>query len=228
MSSTCVTSLDLCAIRVAQLNTGGAPVAGASNGYVSNAPVKLQVKVTTEKGDDLTKKNGCGIIAATYQSPAQMKGLELSLDLCQLDAELIALMTGSTVISSGGNAVGFQLPEVGSSPSPICFEAWTKAWSSDSQLVAPVTDPEATWLHWVFPMTRWVQGDFTLEHDLLIVPLSGVCSENVSITSNGPFDDWPSEIVSLGGITRLCGWFYDTEYPDADLCTYTSVTSAAS
>lgn len=141
---------------------------------------------------------------------------------------MLEIMTGASVISSGGNAIGFQFPAVGAEPPPVCFEAWSKAWSGDSQVVAPFTDPLATYIHWVFPYTRWVQGAFTMEHDLMIVPVTGKGRENASITANGPFDDWPTAVANAGGITRIGGWFYDDSLPNNDSCTYIEVTSAAS
>jgi hypothetical protein len=228
MASTCITSVDLCAIRVAKLNDAGHPLAGATNGYLSVAPIDLTVKLTTEKGDDLTLENGCGTIMATLQTPDKIKGASLDLNLCQLDAELIGIMTGAPLFTSGSDAVGFQFASVGTSPSPICFEGWSKAWtSSGSQLSHTFTSPNATYIHWVFPFTRWTQGDLKMEHQLMQVPVSGVAYENANITVNGPYDDWPATIAAQGGVQHLAGWFYDSAPPSAT-CTYTSVTSAAS
>lgn len=227
MASTCVTSLDLCAVRVSRLTTGGAPLTGATNGYVSNEPLSLGVTITTEAGDDLTVKNGCGGIASTYQQPDQIKGVELSLELCELDAYLLSILTDSQVFTAGGNAIGMQATAVGTSPDPVCFEAWTKAWDSDHQYTAPYTSPDAAYWHWVFPFVRWVQGDLTLEHNLLTVPVNGKGSENTSITVNGPFNDWPAEIAAQGGITRLYGMYLDDSIPTGT-CNYVSVTSLAS
>lgn len=226
-TSTCNTSLDLCGIRVAKLTTGGAPNTGASNGYFSDAPVKLQVTVTTEAGADLSQKNGCGTLMATLQEPDQIKGITFALDLCQLDAELMEIMTTASVFTSGGNAIGGQMAAVGTSPTPVCFEAWSKAWDGDSQIVAALTSPDATYIHWVFPFTRWVQGAFTLDHTLLVTPLTGKGSENTHITANGPFNDWPVAVTGAGGVTRLGGWFFDATLPTT-ACTYVAVTSAAS
>lgn len=226
-NSTCNTSLDLCGIRVAKLTSGGAPSTGASNGYFSDAPIKLQVTVTTEAGTDETQKNGCGALMATLQEPDKIKGIEFALDLCQLDAELLEIQTGGSVFVSGGNAVGAQLPAVGAEPPPVCFEGWSKAWDGDAQVVAPLTTPNATYIHWVFPFTRWVQGAFTLEHKLLVIPVTGKGSENTHITANGPFNDWPVAVTGAGGVTRLGGWFFDATLP-TNSCTYVAVTSAAS
>lgn len=230
MASTCITSLDICASRVAKLTTGGAPSAGASNGYVTIAAQKLEVTVTTSKADDTEMKNGCGQLMAVLNEPEKIKGIELAADYCYLDAYLLELKTGSETFSSGGNAIGSQIAAIGSEPPPVCYEAWTKAWEVDHQYVAPFTDPDATYIHWVFPLTRWVQDKFTMEHDLMIVPVKGVGSENPAITANGPFDDWPSAIANAGGVTRLGGWFFDDTLPsdDADTCDFIAVTSAAS
>jgi hypothetical protein len=229
MSSTCITSLDLCAIRVAKLNAAsGAPVAGASNGYVSVAPQKLEVTVEVEKGDEKTVKNGCGALMAILNESDKIKSISFATDYCQLDAELMEIKTGAAVFSSGGNAIGYQLPAVGDEPPHVCFEAWSKAWDVDHQYISPFTDPDGTYIHWVFPNTQWVQDKFTLEHDLLVVPVNGKGSENPSITANGPFDDWPSAIANAGGVTRLGGWFFDDTIPANDDCEYIAVTSAAS
>lgn len=228
MSSTCITSVDFCAIRIAQLTEAGRPIPSATTGYVSDAPISLGVSITTESGDDLTLENGCGTIMATLQTPDQIKGVDLDLNLCQLDAELIHLMTGAPLFTSGSDAVGLQIASVGSSPAPICFEGWSKAWTSTgSQLSHTFTTPNATYIHWVFPFTRWVQGDITMEHDLMQVPLTGKGYENANITANGAFDDWPASIAAQGGITHLGGFFYDSA-PPAATCTYVTVTSAAS
>jgi hypothetical protein len=230
MTSTCNTSLDLCAIRVARLTTAGAPVTGAGNGYVSVAPQKLDVTVESDKANANNESNGCGVLMGVLNEPAKITGISFKLDLCQLDAELMDILTGASLFNSGGNAVGYQFPSVGSEPPRVCLEGWSKAWDVDHQLVAPFTTPNGTWIRWVFPNTQWVQDTFTLEHAILITSVNGVGSENSAITANGPFNDWPTAVANAGGVTRIGGWFFDPDanVPDNDDCTYVTVTSAAS
>jgi hypothetical protein len=228
MTSTCHTSVDLCAIRVSSLTTAGAPVAGADNGYVSVAPQKLDVTINTQKSNSDTQNNGCGTLMGVLTDPETIQDISFSIDLCQLDSDLISLMTGAVLYESGGNAIGYQFPAVGSTPPNICFEGWSKAWDVDQQLVAPFTSPNATYLHWVFPNTQWVQDKFTLEHKVLIVTIKGTGKENSHITANGPFNDWPTAVANAGGVTRMGGWFYDGTIPSNDDCDFVTVTSAAS
>ena len=226
MSSTCYASVDLCGIRTAKLTNAGEPATGAENGYITNAATTLEIEVVLESGDELVSKNGVGEICAVLNEPDRIKGINLSLELCQLDALLAEIMAGVDVFTDDGDAIGFQYPAVGSTPDPICFEAWSKAWDVDKQATHDSTTAE-TYIHWVFPFGRWVPGTLTLQHDLMVVPMSCKGSENDRITANGPFDDWPAAVAAHGGVTRVGGWFFDNAMPAAE-CDYVAVSSAAS
>lgn len=228
MGSTCFASLQLCAIRVSELTLAGAPSPGANKGYASDAAVDLQVAVNLSTGDDFEQKNGCGAICAAFKQPDRIKRLDLTLDLCQLDSELIAQLTDGAKISSSGDVVGYQYPAVqGSDPNPVCFEGWSKAWDGSNQATPTATSPDVAYFHWVFPFTRWTLGQVKLENALMVVPVTGQASENSNITANGPFDDWPTYVGAAGGITRVGGWFLDSELPVTQ-CGSITVTSAAS
>ena len=227
MASTCYASIELAALRIATLTTAGAPSTGASKGYVTDAAIQLGVSIELETGSDFTQKNGLGAICATLKQPDTVKRVSLALDLCQLDSQLLSLLTGGATISSGGNVIGMQLPAVGATPPNICVEAWTKAWSGAEQAVAPFTSPGVTYFHFVFPLVTWVQGQFTMEEGFMVIPVAGTGSENSKITANGPFDDWPSAVGNAGGITRMGGWFLEDDLPTVT-CAAITVSSAAS
>jgi hypothetical protein len=227
MTSTCYASIELAALRIATLTTSGAPSTGANKGYVTDSAIQLGVTVEVEAGTEFTQKNGLGAICATLKQPDTVKRVTLALELCQLDSQLLALLTGGASISSGGNVVGMQLPAVGATPPNLCVEAWTKAWDGGQQAIDPVTSPAASYFHFVFPLVTWVQGQFTMEEGFMVVPVTGSGSENSAITANGPFDDWPTYVANAGGITRIGGWFLDDDVPTAT-CAAISVSSAAS
>lgn len=227
MTSTCYASVELSAIRVAELTSAGAPNTGAGNGYVSDAAIQMGVTVEVETGTEFVQKNGLGAICATLKQPDTIKRVTLALELCQLDSELIAMLTGGQTFASGGNTIGMQLPAVGATPPNLCIEAWTKAWDGGGQAVPAFTSPTPAYFHFVFPLTTWVQGQFSMAEGFMVVPLTGSGSENSAITANGPFDDWPAPVVNAGGITRIGGWFLDDDLPTA-ACAAIAVSSAAS
>lgn len=227
-NQTCFTSLQLCGIRVAELNVNGSPVTGAGHGYVSTSPIKMQIKIESEKGDEFTQKNGCGKLCVEYRDQARIKGASLMLELCQLDSALISLITGADNISSGANVIGMQVPAVtGDSDPGVCIEAWSKAWDGNQQAVPAFTTPNVAYYHWVWPRVRFIQGDIMLENGIAVIPVDGEANENARITANGPYDDWPTPVQNAGGITRFMGWWLDTAPPQAQ-CGYIPVTSTAS
>jgi hypothetical protein len=213
---TCFASLQACALRVARLSAAGAPESGAENGYVSEAIIDLTVAVELTEGDEFEVKNGCGVICATFKDVDRIKRLNLTLNLCQLDFYLIDFLTEGGLIESGGLPVGFEYPSVtAAAQNGVSLEVWTKAWDGTEQAVPAFTSPNAAYNHWVFPKTKWVLGDITMENDLMVVPVTGFGEENSQITANGPFNDWPAAVANHGGITRVGGVFYDDTLPTA-------------
>lgn len=230
MAGTCYTSLQLCALRVALLQSSGRPPTPVTNkGYVTDAAIKLDVSVQLRAGKDLEQQNGCGAVCAAFKQPDRIKRLDLKMDLCQFDAQLVGMLTGGGVISSGGNAIGYQFPATTGSvdPLPVCIEAWSRAWQGNQQAVPAFTSPNAAYIHWVFPFTLWTHGQFAIEDALMVLPMTGQAQENRNITINGPYDDWPAAVVAAGGITQVGGWFLDATLPTV-ACNYINTTSAAS
>jgi hypothetical protein len=220
----CFGSLQACRIRLARLEASGHPFEGAGNGYVSDAIVKLDVSVELSEGDDFEIRNGCGAICQTFKADDKIKRLNLSLELCQLDADLLELMADCDLFISGGNTIGWQFPSVSAADNPgVCFEVWSKAWDGTAQAVPALTSPAAAYWHWVFPKTKWTIGDVTMENDLMTVPLNGTSEENSQITQNGPFNDWPVGAF----VSRVGGAFFDSAIPAAT-CAYTTVPVVAS
>lgn len=217
---TCFASLQACAIRVSKLTTAGAPNAGSTNGYVSDALVSVQASVNLQTGDEFTQKDGCGNIAQYFKDCDHIKSLTFTMNLCQLDAQLISFLTEGTLFTSGGNGIGFEYPAVTADcPSGVCFEVWTKAWDGTQQAVPTFTSPDAAYWHFVFPKTQWVLGNIQLDNSIMVVPVTGQGFENSSITANGPFNDWPAAVAGQGGVTAVGGAFLDATLPTASCAT---------
>lgn len=224
----CYATLDLCAIRVAQLLSTGAPDTGSEKGYQCDSMIRLGVGVELKAGRDLEHLNGCGKLIAAFKDPDRIKRLTLALDLALLDAELLDLLCGFDLFTSGGQTIGAQFPAVtGTDQQPVCLEAWSKAMDADVQATPDFTSNAATYFHWVFPRATMQVANFELKNEFSVIPVTGFGEENDNITVNGPYDDWPAAIVAGGGITRVGGWFFDATLP-ANTCGKVEVTSAAS
>lgn len=220
MSQADYQSLRLTRIRLSKIDPNtGAPVIGATNGYVSNSQIQAQIGVTTIAGASGDQANGDGTVCATFQDPDRLKNVTITLDLCSADPITRSFLTGGQLLtdpSHTNTAVGYQAPSTASTlNTPICFEAWTRAWDGNAQAIGPSTTPNVAYWHWVFPWATFVEDTTTLANAIGTFPCKGISVPNPSITANGPFNDWPIWVADAGGITQCYGYFLDGTAPPA-------------
>lgn len=227
---TCFSSRQVCRLRVALLDDVGAPDNGANNGYVTKGFVSIELDPQIEEGEEQVVKDGCGDICMRFVDPDIVKGINATINFCHLDAQIYWLMLGGTtfVESPSNDIFGGRLPEVADGGGPaLSLEWWTIAQDGASQAVPDSTGNLGAYYHFVIPMLRFAPGATTFENGPAQFPLVGKGEENPNLTSNGPFDDWPSEVANAGGVPSPYGWWLDSALPDA-ACDFVNVTSAAS
>lgn len=138
-------SLQACAMRVARLAADGTTPAGVSNLIVTNSIIKLDLKIVEESGDEFTVKNACGGIAFAYKDGDRLKRLDGSLTITNPDVELTEMLSGGSLITSGGQSIGFSAQGVGNTPpNGVSLEVWTKAWIGGGQPAGTVFGDFAT------------------------------------------------------------------------------------
>lgn len=229
----CFGSLQTLAVRVAKLDANGSPDTG-TNGYVTDAIIDGTIGAEIEEGDEFTQKNAQGAICQTFKDCDRFKRANVELNLCHLDAELLEMLVGGSVIRDlagpgVGDAIGYEVPSAsGECPNGVCLELWTKAWDGSSQATPTFAGGTTiVYFHFVLPKVKFQIGDLNFENDFMTIPVTGFGDENPRITANGPFDDWPADVASRGGITGALGFFLDTTLPTVT-CGAIDVPSAAS
>ncbi len=221
----CFSSRQLLRVRVALLDSTGAPDAGSENGYVTSNPISIAMTPVVEAGDEFTLKTGDGSICASFRDCDKVKGNDPVVTLCQLDAQLISLMTGSTPFEDGDGVMGLKWPHLDNECQvPVSLEWWTYAHDGKAQATL---NGAGQYLHFVIPKVVFVFGAQTFENGILSVVLNGKGEENALITLNGPFDDWPAGVVAEGGADSAFAYWRESSLPAA-ACDYIAVTSAAS
>lgn len=207
----CYQSLDLCAVRASVLNSDGTKKSSETNGAAYNLrPISLGRSPIVSTGETLEQRSGCGDICVSITDPDVTTGEDLTLTLCQLDLELISILTGGEVLlDSSGEVIGVEAPDPSATPPLVEFDAWTKAYEGSSQ----VASPRDYW-HWVWPGTKWNIGAWTIERGVLQVSLTGRASANANLGS-GSFNDLPG-----AGIQQFFGVFLASDIPDADTSPY--------
>ena len=185
----CFQSIQVCAIRATRLDATGAFVPGATNAqYTSDATIELESDPQYTDGDEVEVRNGCGEICSTFRGDDRLTGLDFSIELCELDIELIELLTGVTLLDDGaGNTLGYQLPLATATAYPgVALEAWSKAWADTTQSVGAITVATLDWWKWVWPKLRLRVDNKTLEDDFLVFSISGPGDENPVIGTVDP------------------------------------------
>lgn len=207
----CYTSVDVCAVRAARLDTDGSKLGATTNGGAYNLrPISVGQNFTFSTGETFEQRDGCGNICFTRSDVDVLTGVDITLSLCQLDLELISILSGSEVLLDGsGEVIGVEAPIASATPPVVEFDFWTKAFDGNS----PVGSPRTYW-HWVFPFTQWTWGQWTNERGSLEVTMTGTGSENTNLGS-GAFNDLPG-----AGIQGVVGVFLADDIPSADESPY--------
>lgn len=210
----CYTPLLACRLRVALLDANGAPSAGAGSVAVSDSLIRIGYQVQVEAGVRFVQKNGCGTVCVKYEGSDQITGVNLTMELCHLDFELIALLTGASLVSEGGRTnIGTALPAVGEDlDRRVSIEAWSLAWDGDEQAVDDTGGAEPLYIRTIFPSVSWVEGDRTYEEGITRIPLTGKGRSNSNF-GNGPGNDLP-----WGAYTTPKGEYLDDNALPAATC----------
>ena len=208
----CYQSIDLCSVRASTLDAdGGAPAGPTTNGAAYNLrPISLGRSPVVSTGETIEQRDGCGRICLSITDADVTTSEALTLTLCQLDLELISILTGAEILLDGSaNAIGIQAPVPSDDPPVVEFNAWTKAFDGSSQ----VASPRDFW-HWVWPKTQWNIADWTIERGLLSIVVTAKATANPNLGS-GTFNDLPG-----AGIEQFFGVFLATDEPNADESPY--------
>lgn len=201
-NNTCVGGVQTNLIRASRLLPAGYIDAGSSNGYRTDSVVEIGATPNYKTGSEIEQENGSGALCTSYKIPDSYKRHDMSMTLCQADAELLELLTGATVITEGGNSIGSKFSrEIGDF---ICLEAW--------QTIIEDTEPTGEYLHWVWPRVRFRPAARTLNSGAVVFPLTGEGYPNSNI-GLGPVGDWPTVM------NEPENWFVDDAIPTS-LCGY--------
>lgn len=217
-NETCASTLKACALRVIRLDTDGSPLVGASSRYSTDTLVLIGHTPTVPDQERLEQLNGCGDQCVLYiGSPKAVESSELTMSLCNLDAELIELLAGGTVIVEDYDSMGY-LASTDSTINEdgVSVEAWTIAWAGRER--HQKGGSPAYW-RWFWPKTKWQAGALTLENGVSVMPLTGTAEPNSGWGTGYAADPVP---VSVG--EAVYGYWLDDTIPTAE-CGYQAVAA---
>lgn len=212
MASYCLKSLDICGVRASVLNADGSPDFGLVNGTaydLSTISLGRTAVATTVTG--VTQEDGCGRICVSIPDRTITTAETLTLVQCNLNFELINVLTGAEVCLDGSSdVIGIQAPDPSVTQLPVEFHAWTKAYTSSGQNASPYA-----YYHWVWPNVLWSISDWNIARGVLQVTLTGTATGNANL-GTGAFADLACPVDQFFGVALA------DDLPDPDVAPYSA------
>lgn len=217
-NQTCTNMLKVCSLRAVRLDTDFSPATGADAMYVHSAPILFGYTPQQPDRERFEVFNGCGDQCALYVGPARaVDSVNLRMDLCQLDAELVEMLAGGTVITDGAyGTIGYLAPTDSTvNESGTAIETWSIAWNGRQRALR---NGQPGWYRHLFPKTAWTVGEIVQQNGFSTIPLTGVGEVNSEWgTGLAGADAFP---VAIGDAAY--GWFIDDARPEGE-CGYQEI-----
>ena len=181
MTTTCIKTLGFKRVRITELDECGAVPADAEY-VVSNGQIKITLSHEVDSGDEFIQKNGVGELCINEKNPDAIKRVSVELELCEVDPDLVALMTGfRPVLDGAANVVGFRAV-TGPLDTNFALEAWTKLAGG------ACTGGDLCYGYLLLPwVTGAVPGDIVVENATASLTIKGYTQSN-SDWDVGPWD----------------------------------------
>ena len=176
-------------IRVTRLNACGEPPASgeACSYVVSKGFVTATMSPQNEEGEEFLLLNADGELCVNDHAQHNFKRFMLSLELCDIDPELVALLTKVTLeTDADGNVVGFRSVE-GRIDEEFAFELWSGIGDQDC------ADGEE-YGYLLFPFVAGgTFADLTIENGVATLTIENAFTRTGGLWGVGPYDVVPDE-----------------------------------
>lgn len=125
MPTVCYAPIGGKVVRVTEVDECGAPVVGGLY-VVSSGFVQVSLSAEVETGTEYLQKNANGDLCVNERAPDSLKRLNTTVDWCQIDPDIISLITGwPTLEDAEGNVLGFDIVE-GANDKTFAVELWSR------------------------------------------------------------------------------------------------------
>ncbi len=182
MATYCLKPIKGKVMRVVKLDACGTVVTGAKALVVSDGFVSIEQRLNYEDPDEYTVKNANGALCLNERSQPALKWIDLTMNFCAVDPEMVNIMTGSPLVLNDEaipESVGFRTTEGVSGE--FGLEVWTDL--GGQTCVAGAKQYGYFLLPWV---TEATVGDITIENGPMSFSLTGRTKAG-SAWGTGPF-----------------------------------------
>lgn len=135
MPSVCFTPFKIPRVRVTQLDSCGAVVEDSCASIATDGIVTLEMTQELEDREEFFEKNGDGEFCTQETDPPRLKWLNLTITFCNVDPELVNLMTGAPLVMSDADvplAIGYRTRSGSIATVNFALEGWNRVTGSDT------------------------------------------------------------------------------------------------
>jgi len=126
-------------IRVTKVDRCGMPIAGPGSTLVTKGFVTVNIKQEMKDAEELEQTNADGEICVADRTAPQVKAGSVEIQLCDVDTELLNLVTGMPMVLDHANdPVGFRVAREMDVDQGFALELWTGTAGDDCE--TPTTD----------------------------------------------------------------------------------------
>lgn len=224
MASRCFTPFKLPRVRVTTLDSCGAVVTGSCATVTTNGIISVAITNEYEDREEFFTKNGDGVFCVRETNAPILKWLNLVLTFCNVDPELVNIMTGNSTVSDDSATAyktGFNIDENSAQLSNFALEGWTRLANQGVSCTGGVEYGYFLW-PWIKEGTV---GDVTYENGAanFVVnartssgSLWGTGPYNVDLSDNaGTLDDPIPLLTPIGSTTHQRMFITRQAPPDA-------------
>jgi hypothetical protein len=178
MPSECRSVIKSCLARFIRLDECGSIVVGPSSVLTTKGYISVTATAQLETGEEFILKNACGELCVNEKDADQFKRYDLEMEFCQVDPELLELISGARLlVDGGGTSRGFAHGE-----NPLTENFSLELWTKVTPSVCGAGEG-AEWYWFAFPwVTNGVLNDVTFEN--------GPITLTVTASSHGAGSDW--------------------------------------
>ena len=144
-------------LRATRVDRCGLPLAGEGSSLVTSGFVSVNYAPNMEEGEDLTQKNADGKNCVVDRTEPEMKWVDVTAVLCEVDVELLAWMTNlPQVLDYSQRPTGFRMSKDIDLSTGVALEVWSGTAGDDCD--TPVDDgifdldePLVNYGYWLAP-----------------------------------------------------------------------------
>lgn len=163
MASVCFTPFKIPRVRATKLDACGVPVESACSSVTTDGIITVEMTMEMEDREDFYQKNGDGEFCVQEADSPKLKWINLVLTFCNVDPELVNLLTASPLVMSDADepeAIGYRTRAGVVSTVNFAFEGWNRTAGSSA-----CNGSQVAYLYNLWPwVVDGVMGDVTYQN----------------------------------------------------------------